>query len=127
MTRGEKITYWASTGLLAFGMLAQGIAQLLHTKGYVDIVAQLGYPLYFLSIIGAWKILGAICLVIPGFNLIKEWAYAGFFFVMSGAAFSHIAAGDSITQAVPAVVLLMLIVLSWYSRPADRKVIAGNQ
>ena len=124
MKKRDKIIYWVTTGLLAFGMLSQGFAQIFHTKGYVDIIiVRLGYPLYFLNIIGVWKILGVIAILIPRFKLIKEWAYAGFFFVMSGAVFSHIAAGDSVNAILPALSLLILIVVSWYFRPADRKII----
>lgn len=126
MTKRSKIIYWIATGLLSFGMLAQGLTQLMHTKGYVDIMTHLGYPLYFLSIIGGWKILGVIAVLLPRFALIKEWAYAGFFFVMSGAAFSHIAAGDSVGKSVPALILLILIGVSWYFRPADRRNISVN-
>lgn len=128
MTQRNKIIYWAATGFLAFGMLSQGFAQLFLTKGYVDmIVAHLGYPSYFLYIIAVWKILGVIAILIPGFKLLKEWAYAGFFFVMSGAAFSHVAAGDSVITTAPALILLTLIVVSWYFRPADRKIISVKQ
>jgi uncharacterized membrane protein YphA (DoxX/SURF4 family) len=127
MTKRNKIIYWIITFFLAFGMLAQGVAQILHTKGYVDIIAHLGYPLYFLYIIGVWKILGVIAILIPGFKLVKEWAYAGFFFVMSGAIFSHLASGDSLKELAPALALLILIVVSWYFRPADRKIISVNQ
>ena len=68
MTKGNKILYWATTGFLAFGMLAQAFAQIFHTKGYVDmIIVHLGYPLYFLNIIGVWKLLGVIAILIPGF------------------------------------------------------------
>ena len=126
MTKRNKIIYWVITGFLAFGMLAQGLTQIFHTKGYVDIIVHLGYPLYFLYILGGWKILGVIAILIPGFKLVKEWAYAGFFFAMSGAVFSHIASGDSINKAGPALVLLILIVVSWYFRPADRKIISVN-
>lgn len=122
MTKRNKRIYWVATGLLAFGMLAQGLAQLLHTKGYVDILVHLGYPLYFLSILGVWKLLGVIAILLPRLELVKEWAYAGFFFVMSGAVVSHIALGDSVVDAAPASVLLGLIGLSWYFRPADRKI-----
>jgi len=126
MTKKNKIIYWITTGFLAFGMLAQGFAQIFHAKGYVDmIIAHLGYPSYFLNIIGVWKILGVIAILIPGFKLLKEWAYAGFFFVMSGALFSHIAAGDPVSDMVPAVVLLIVIVVSWYFRPESRKVVSG--
>jgi uncharacterized membrane protein len=125
MEKRNKIIYWVITVFLALGMMAQGVAQILHKKGYVDIiVAHLGYPLYFLNIIGVWKILGVIAILIPGFRLLKEWAYAGFFFVMSGALLSHIAAGDSLKQAGPALALLILIGVSWYFRPADRKIIS---
>ena len=127
MTKRNRIIYWVTTGLLAFGMLSQGVAQIFHTKGYVDIIVHLGYPLYFLHIIGVWKILGVIAILIPRFKLVKEWAYAGFFFVMSGAAFSHIASGDFVNQIAPSLVLLILIVVSWYFRPADRKIILVNQ
>ena len=123
MTRKNKLIYWVSTGLLAFGMLAQGVAQLLHTQGYVDIIAQLGYPTYFLTIIGTWKLLGVVAILLPGFALVKEWAYAGFFFIMSGAVFSHLAAGDPAKALAPASILLVLIVMSWYFRPADRKTV----
>jgi len=128
MAKRNRIIYWATTGFLAFGMLAQAFAQITHTKGYVDmIIVHLGYPLYFLNIIGIWKLLGVIAILIPGFKLVKEWAYAGFFFVMSGAVFSHLASGDPMKEIVPASVLLILIVVSCYSRPENRKIISVNQ
>lgn len=127
MTKKNKIIYWVATVFLAFGMSAQGLTQISHSEGYVEmIVVDLGYPTYFLNIIGFWKILGVVAILIPGFKLLKEWAYAGFFFVMSGAVFSHLAAGDSVTTTVPALILLITIAVSWYSRPADRKIIAVN-
>ena len=123
MKKISTIIYWVITGFLAFGMLAQGFTQILHTQGYVDIiVAHLGYPLYLLTILGAWKIFGVVAILIPRFKLVKEWAYAGFFFVMSGALFSHIAIGDGIKDILPSIILLILIILSWYLRPADRKI-----
>jgi uncharacterized membrane protein len=126
MKRKNRIIYWSTTGFLAFGMLAQGLAQTFHTKAFVDLMVHLGYPLYFLYIIGVWKILGVIAILIPKFRLLKEWAYAGFFFVMSGAAFSHIASGDSMKEIAPSAILLILIVGSWYFRPADRKMPETN-
>jgi hypothetical protein len=128
MTKRNGIIYWVTTGFLAFGMLAQGLTQVSHAKGYADmIVVHLGYPTYFLNIIGVWKILGVIAILIPRFKLLKEWAYAGFFFVMSGALFSHIASGDPVKDMVPASVLLILIVVSWYFRPENRKIISVEQ
>ena len=87
----------------------------------------LGYPVYFLTILGVWKILGVVAVLIPKFPLLKEWAYAGFFFAMSGAIFSHIALGNSMKEIFPPLLLLILTVVSWYFRPADRKIISVNQ
>lgn len=98
MTKRSKIVYWVATGLLAFGMLAQGVTQITRSKGYVDIIVHLGYPIYLLTILGIWKMLGTVAVLIPKFQLLKEWAYAGFFFVMSGALFSHIATGDALKK-----------------------------
>lgn len=120
MKKRNKIIYWIATIFLAFGMLAGGVQQLLQIGGYVEIVSQLGYPLYILSILGTWKILGVIAVLIPKFPLVKEWAYAGFFFAMSGAAASHIVMGQPFSEAVPSLVLLTMTVISWYFRPADR-------
>lgn len=124
MKKINKRIYWVATDLLAFGMLAQGVAQLLHTKGYVDILVHLGYPLYFLSILGVWKLLGVMGILLPRFERLNEWAYAGFFFVMSGAVVSHIALRDSVIEVALASILLVLIGLSWYFRPADRNIIS---
>lgn len=84
-------------------------------------IQQMGYPLYLLTILGIWKVLGAIALLIPKYPLLKEWAYAGIFFLLTGALFSHIASEHHWTEMVAAVVLLILTGLSWYFRPADRK------
>jgi hypothetical protein len=80
---------------------------------------------YVLSLLGFWKILGVAALLAPRFPLVKEWAYAGFFFLTTGAAYSHIATGHSINEIFPSVLLLMLTVVSWYLRPADRKIDAA--
>jgi hypothetical protein len=134
MTKGNKIIYWVSTIWLALGMLATGTLQLFKVKAEgamappgVDGITHLGYPIYFLTILGIWKILGVVALLIPKFPLLKEWAYAGFFFAMSGAAFSHIASGDSMNEIFPSLLLLILTVVSWYFRPSDRKIISVNQ
>jgi uncharacterized membrane protein len=127
MTKRNKIIYWIATIWLALGMLSTGIVQLFKMKEDVDFIIDLGYPIYFLTILGLWKILGVVALLIPKIPLLKEWAYAGFFFAMSGAVFSHIASGNSMNEIVPSLLLLILIVISWYFRPADRKIISVNQ
>lgn len=123
MTKTKKITYWVSTIFLSLGMLAGGFQQMLQIGGYNEIVTQLGYPLYLLSILGTWKILGVIAILIPKRALLKEWAYAGFFFAMSGATISHLAVGQPITEAFPSIILLLVTIASWYFRPNDRKII----
>jgi hypothetical protein len=119
----NKIIYWIATAWLALGMLSTGIVQLLKVKDEVATITQLGYPVYFLTILGVWKLLGVITILIPKFPLIKEWAYAGFFFAMSGAMLSHIISGNPVTHIFPSLLLLTLTVISWYFRPAGRKMI----
>jgi uncharacterized membrane protein YphA (DoxX/SURF4 family) len=130
MTKRNKIIYWISNIWLALGMVATGAGQLIKMKagqGGVEMITHLGYPVYLLTLLGVWKILGVVAVLIPKFPLVKEWAYAGIFFVMSGAIFSHIAIGDPISALFPSLLLLILTVVSWYFRPADRKIILVNQ
>lgn len=121
MKNRNKIIYWVSTLWLALGMLSAGIVQLFQMKEETEFIVNLGYPVYFLTLLGIWKILGVIAVLIPRFPLLKEWAYAGFFFMMSGAAFSHIAS-NTIGEIFPALLLLVLTVVSWYFRPSERKI-----
>ena len=131
MTKRNKIIYWIATIWLALGMFATGTVQLFKLEGEgpgsLNSMTHLGYPVYLVTILGALKILGVVVLLIPKFPLLKEWAYAGFFFLMSGAIFSHIASGDPVNAIFPSLLLLVLIVISWYSRPLDRKYIPVNQ
>lgn len=126
MTKRNKIIYWISTIWLSLGMVSSAIVQLLKVEEEVDTFIHLGFPAYFLTIIGVLKILGVISILIPKFPLLKEWAYAGFSFVMSGAVFSHLASGDPALEFIGPVLLLILTMISWYFRPADRKTISVN-
>ena len=124
MTKRNKIIYWIATIWLALGMLSTGIVQLIKMKDEVAMFTHLGYPVYLLTILGVWKILGIIAILIPKFPLLKEWAYAGFFFAMSGAVLSHLAAGDAAKELFGPVLLLVLTAVSWYFRPVNRKIIS---
>lgn len=124
--KAGKIIYWIATIWLALGMLSTGIVQLLKVKEEVDLFTHLGYPVYLLTILGVWKISGVAALLIPRFPLLKEWVYAGFFFAMSGAVYSHIASGNPAKELFGPLLLLVLTVVSWYFRPADRKLISAN-
>lgn len=126
MSKRNKIIYWIATGWLSLGMASTGIVQVIHMKEEVDMMEHLGYPVYFLTILGIWKILGVITVLIPKFPLLKEWAYAGFFFTATGAIFSHLAAGDVVTEYIGPSLLLVLTILSWYFRPANRKLAAAT-
>jgi uncharacterized membrane protein len=124
MSTRNKIIYWTATALMSFGMTGSGIAQLLHLEDMNEIISHLGYPLYIMYIIGVWKILGVIVILIPKFGLVKEWAYAGFFFLMSGALVSHLFMGDGGSAIFGPLFQLIFITTSWYFRPADRKITA---
>jgi len=127
MPKRNTIIYWISTLWLALGMISTGLVQVFRLKAKVDFITNLGYPTYFLAILGVWKILGVIAVLSPKFPLLKEWAYAGFFFLMSGAVLLHLGAGDPVTEIFPSLLLLTLTVVSWYFRPADRRIILVNQ
>lgn len=120
-TKPGRIMYWIATVWLALGMTSTGVVQIIHLEEEVQKMKALGYPLYFLTIIGVWKLLGTIAILIPRYPLVKEWAYAGFFFVSSGAIFTHLAVGDKATEYFGPALLLVLTVVSWYFRPAGRK------
>lgn len=122
MKKRGTIIYWVATSWLSLGMLSTGIVQVLRMEEEVVRMMQLGYHAYFLTLLGIWKILGVIAILIPRVPLLKEWAYAGFFFAMSGAVFSHAANGSSTTEFIGPLLLLCLTVVSWYFRPAEKKV-----
>lgn len=123
MKKRNTIIYWITTIFLSIGMTAGGIQQIFQIGGYNEIVSNLGYPLYLLSILGTWKILGVVAILIPKASLLKEWAYAGFFFAMSGAFASHLIVGQAFSEAIPSLILLVITIISWYFRPMDRKLI----
>jgi len=125
--KAGKIIYWIATPWLALGMVSTGIVQLMKTPQEIELMTGLGYPVYFLTIIGVWKLLGVVTVLIPKFPLLKEWAYAGFVFNMSGAVFSHLFSGSRATDLFGPMLLLVLTILSWYFRPANRKLVPVNQ
>ncbi|MBS1681497.1 MAG: DoxX family protein [Bacteroidetes bacterium] len=129
MSKRNKIIYWIATVWLCAGMGATGVQQLMKVQlegalspPGVYGIKELGYPLYFLTILGVWKILSVIALLVPKFPLVKEWAYAGIVFLLTGAIFSHLAVAHTLAELFPAGLLLVLTGLSWYFRPIERKV-----
>jgi uncharacterized membrane protein len=127
MTKRNTVIYWLATALLSFGMLGSGIAQIFQLNDMVALITHVGYPLYMMYIIGVWKILGVIVILLPKFKLLKEWAYAGFFFLMTGALLSHLFMGDGGDAIFGPLFQTVFVILSWYFRPADRKLAVAKQ
>jgi len=126
MSKTKKIIYWIATGWLALGMTSTGIVQLIKMEEEVEKITQLGYPESMLPLLGTWKILGVVVILIPRFPLVKEWAYAGFFFNMSGALYAHLVSGGTPADLFGPSLILVLTVVSWYFRPAERRLVPLN-
>lgn len=118
--KARTIGYWAATGLAALVFLSGGIFDLMRSPQVVEGMRTLGYPAYFALILGAWKVLGAAAIVAPKFPRLKEWAYAGIFFDLTGASFSHLSSGDAASKVITPLVILAIVAVSWRLRPASR-------
>ena len=123
----KLVAYWVITVLIVLETLVGGVTDLIHGRSILvagppvaDVVTHLGYPLYFLGIIGVWKLLGGITLLVPGYPRLKEWAYAGIFFELSGAAVSWLAREQNLGEAVVPMLLALLTLGSWALRPQNR-------
>ncbi|OBZ11475.1 DoxX family protein [Bacillus sp. FJAT-26390] len=121
---GRMVAYWTVTIILAFSIALSGIGQLMRYGGNADLVTDIGFPLYVTNILGGWKLLGVIAIVMPGFPRLKEWAYSGIFFLMTGAALSHAFANDYGDYGFHIILPLFYAALgiaSWALRPKSRK------
>jgi uncharacterized membrane protein YphA (DoxX/SURF4 family) len=125
-SRGRSIAYWVTTALIAVEFATGGVIDLLRVPIFVTIGQHLGYPAYFSTIVGVWKILGAAAVLAPRFPRLKEWAYAGMVFNMTGAAASHLAVGDGVEKLVAPIIFTWLVVASWAWRPPSRRVLAST-
>ncbi len=123
-TTGKTVAYWTVTGVLVFNLLAVGLAELLQLQGNAAGMQALGYPLYMMTILGTWKVLGSMAMLAPGFLRLKEWAYAGVFFNMSGAAVSHAVVGDQAWHVYYTAALAIITLISWALRPEGRTLAA---
>jgi LPXTG-motif cell wall-anchored protein len=108
-----KILYWIITGLMAAFMLMASIPDVLQIPEAVAVFNHLGYPKYLLPFIGVAKILAVIAILIPGFQRLKEWAYAGLVFDLIGALYSHISVGDPPSNWIFPILGLLLVVGSY--------------
>lgn len=119
-TAARTIGYWTTTSLISFVLLSGGVASLLRWPENVRGMAELGYPEYMLTILGFWKVLGALALLTPRLPRLKEWAYAGAFFDLTGAAFSQAAAGPDPAHMIWPALFAVAALASWALRPPDR-------
>jgi hypothetical protein len=114
----RKITYWATTVLVATAFFVTGVGNLVHIAHIAHDMSRLGYPPYFLNILGTWKILAAVAILFPKLPRLKEWAYAGMIFDLSGAAFSRSASGDPLIMVIVPVAIAGLVIISWALKDA---------
>ena len=120
-SRGRIIAYWITTVLLAFPLVSGGAGDILRIQPVVEGMTHLGYPIYVCVILGVWKLLGAVTLLAPRFPRLKEWAYAGIVFDLTGAVASHLAVGDGPIKLVAPSIFIALAVGSWALRPSTRR------
>jgi uncharacterized membrane protein YphA (DoxX/SURF4 family) len=125
MQRRLHLAYWVVTGVVVAAFVLGGVTDLAHGAKVDALMSHLGYPAYFATILGVWKLLGAIAIVVPGAPRLKEWAYAGMFFDLSGAAVSHAFTGDDARQIGVPLILLALVMGSWALRPVTRTIERG--
>ena len=119
-TKARSAGYWTATTLIALAFLSGGAAYLARADEPVRGMAELGYPAYVVTILGVWKVLGALAILAPRLPRLKEWAYAGIAFDLSGAAFSQAAMGHPAAKVIVPLVLLGIAAASWTLRPASR-------
>jgi len=116
----RNLGYWITTGLVALAFAFGGVADLARFPDVIAGMAHLGYPAYFAGLLGLWKVLGAGAILAPGSARLKEWAYAGMFFDLTGAAYSHASSGDPAGKILTPLVLLGLVAASWALRSDAR-------
>lgn len=118
--KAKAIGYWVTTGLTALLIGSGGTMQILQTHDSVEGVMKLGYPAYFVVLLGVWKALGAAVILAPGLPRLKEWAYAGIVFDLVAASVSHAATGTGAGNVIAPLVFTLLTLASWALRPESR-------
>jgi uncharacterized membrane protein YphA (DoxX/SURF4 family) len=119
--RAKDIVYWIATALVALAFISGGVTWLMHLPEQVAGVTHLGYPLYFMNIVGVWKVLGGLAIVAPRMPRIKEWAYAGILFDLTGASASHAFSHDPAWKVAVPLVMTFILFFSWALRPDSRR------
>jgi hypothetical protein len=117
----KRVAYWVCTGLVVFFIGSGGLAYALQVPDVVQGVAALGFPVHFIVLLGVWKVLGSIAILMPGFPLIKEWAYAGIMFDLTGAASASIGTGGEWWHVAAPLSIAVVVAASWALRPQSRR------
>lgn len=125
-SRTQGIAYWVTTVLTALLFAAPGIGDVIGLSHFVAESMRLGYPSYFLPFLGVWKILGGVAILLPRTARLKEWAYAGMMFDISGALTSRIVVGDPVPMIIVPCVLAALVLASWALRPQQRRLMSPD-
>jgi hypothetical protein len=115
------VAYWVMTLYIALTALVSGVMDIVHMQPLFGVMQRLGYPPHFGTLLGIWKVIGAVVLVAPRRPLVKEWAYAGMFIEFSAAIVAHAAAGDGAKVFVGPTLSILVLAASWYLRPAWRR------
>ena len=117
----KRVAYWVCTALVVFFIGSGGLAYVMRVPDVVAGVVALGFPVYFIVLLGVWKVLGSIASLVPGFPLIKEWAYAGIMIDLTGAAVASMATGGAWWHAAAPLLIAVLVIASWALRPESRR------
>ena len=117
----RRLAYWVATALTAFVFLSGGVMDVIQPPELLKGMMDLGHTAYFTAILGVWKVLGGLTVLAPRLPRLKEWAYAGMFFDLSGASLSHAAHGDPANKIVIPIILLGIVIASWWLRPESRR------
>jgi hypothetical protein len=117
----KRVAYWVCTGLIAFFIGSGGLAYAMQVPDVVQGVVALGFPVHFIVLLGVWKVLGAMAILLPGVPLVKEWAYAGIMFDLTGAASASVATGGEWWHAAAPLSIALVVVASWALRPESRR------
>jgi len=123
----RQIAYVLSTALVVIAFIGSGAANLTHFNHVASDMHRLGYPDYFMTILGAWKLLGAITVALPRFPRLKEWAYAGMIFDLTGGAASRAATGDPLPTVVVPLIIACVVLASWALRPARYRLVTATE
>ncbi|HZP48998.1 MAG TPA: DoxX family protein [Vicinamibacterales bacterium] len=125
-TTARAVGYWAATIFGPASFVVGGVLHLAHGPDVMATLQHLGYPAYFATLLGVWKLLGAAAIVAPGLPRVKEWAYAGFVFDLTAAAASRAAVGDGLGDVIAPLIFLALVLASWALRPQGRTLVAPS-